>query len=80
MDDISTCVRAHYENEPVANEADALAQAVVRKRHYKVVTLKIQMPMKFTKQVTLTLIQLACLGKTDDVRQFGYDAFLYPFI
>ncbi len=38
--------------------------------------------VEFTKQFrsTLPLIQLACLGKTVDVRQFGYDAFLYPLI
>ncbi|KAK0130960.1 hypothetical protein N1851_034359 [Merluccius polli] len=38
----------------------------------------LNLPSKFRS--TLPLIQLACLGKTVDVRQFGYDAFLYPLI
>lgn len=38
----------------------------------------LNLPEKFCS--TLPLIQLALLGKSVDVKQFGYDAFLHPLI
>lgn len=43
-----------------------------------VYSVLLNLPAKFHS--TLSLIQLAVLGKSADVKQFGYDAFLYTLI